>query len=128
MLSQYADVSRLQLGNDPSVGMPPLKVRLKTDAEPVRCKSRRYPAEQRAFMREHVEELRAAGMVYRNRKSAWCSPPLIVRKQEAGAFRMTVDVRAVNAQTERLVGPMPALEVVLSHLLGARVFFLARLL
>jgi hypothetical protein len=32
---------------------------------------------------------------------------------------MTVDVRAVNAQTERLVWPMPMLEVVLYRLDGA---------
>ena len=103
LLHQYADCFRLHLGRDPPVDMPPLEVRLKPDAVPVRCKSRRYPAEQREFMRKHVEELRAAGMCFRNPKSAWCSPPLVVKKQEAGALRMTVDVRAVNAQTERLV-------------------------
>jgi hypothetical protein len=75
-------------------------------------------------MKQYIDELRPAGMVYRNPKSAWCSPSLIViNKQEAGAFRMTVDVRAVNAQTEHLFWPMPVLEVILGHLVGSRVFF-----
>jgi hypothetical protein len=36
---------------------------------------------------------------------------------------MTVDVRAVNAQTEAMFWPMPILEVVMDHLQGAKVFF-----
>ncbi len=36
---------------------------------------------------------------------------------------MTVDVRAVNAQTEAMFSPMPILEVVMDHLQGAKVFF-----
>jgi hypothetical protein len=74
-------------------------------------------------MLDHVAELERAGLVYKNTRSRWCSPPLIVRKPEANDFRMTVDVRAVNAQTERMVWPMPMLEVVLDHLDGAAVFF-----
>jgi hypothetical protein len=61
--------------------------------------------------------------VYKNTRSRWCSPPLIVQKPEVNAFRMTVNVRAVNAQTERMVWPMPMLEVVLDHLAGASVLF-----
>jgi hypothetical protein len=48
---------------------------------------------------------------------------LIVKKPEGNDFRMTVDVRAVNAQTERMVWPMPMLEVVLDHVGGPSVFF-----
>jgi hypothetical protein len=36
---------------------------------------------------------------------------------------MTVDVRAVNAQTEAMFWPMLMLEVVMDHLQGAKVFF-----
>ena len=36
---------------------------------------------------------------------------------------MTVDVRAVNSQTEVTQWPMPLLEVVLDHVQGATVFF-----
>jgi hypothetical protein len=103
--------------------MPPLRVKLRDDAKPVRCKARRYGPELRAFMDSHVEQLEKAGLVYKNTRNRWCSPPLIVRKPEANAFRMTVDVRAVNAQTERMVWPMPMLEVALDLFAGASVFF-----
>ncbi len=99
-----------------------LHVRLKPGDRPVRTRARRYPAEHRAFIRQHVEALVEAGLVYRNPGSRWASPPLIVKKG-GGGFRMTVDVRAVNSQTEATQWPMPLLEVVLDHVQGATVFF-----
>ncbi|POM80151.1 Hypothetical protein PHPALM_2050 [Phytophthora palmivora] len=99
LLWENVDVFRLKLGNDPPVNVPPLKVTLKPDAVPVRCKARRYPPQHRDFMRRHVEELVAAGLCYRNPRSKWASPPLIVNKIGPDPFRMTVDVRTVNAQT-----------------------------
>jgi hypothetical protein len=100
LLLRYADVFRLELGRDPPVDIPPLRVKLRGDAKPVRCKARRYGPEKRVFMDSHVEQLEKTGLVYKNTRSHWCSPALLVRKPEANAFRMTVDVRAVNAQTE----------------------------
>ncbi len=50
LLLRYADVFRLELGRDPPVDMPPLRVKLRDDAKPVRCKARRYGPEQGAFM------------------------------------------------------------------------------
>lgn len=123
LLRRYRDVFRTVLGRDPPVKVDPLVVRLKPNHVPVKCKSRRYPQEHRVFMREHIQSLVDAGLCYRNNRSRWCSPPLIVKKKEAGQFRMTVDVRAVNAQTEVMLWPMPILEVVMDHLHGARVFF-----
>ncbi|KAH9117954.1 hypothetical protein LEN26_012317 [Aphanomyces euteiches] len=123
LLVKYEDVFRLKLGRDPPVKVEPLRVTLKADAKPVRCKARRYSKEQREFMAKHVDELQAAGLCYRNPRSKWCSAPLIVKKPDANEFRMTVDVRPVNAQTERILWPMPMLEVILDHLCGAQVFF-----
>uniref|UniRef100_H3H500 Chromo domain-containing protein n=1 Tax=Phytophthora ramorum TaxID=164328 RepID=H3H500_PHYRM len=124
LLWEKVDTFRLKLGNDPPVDMPPLEVTLKPDAVPVRCKARRYPPEHREFMRQHVEELVAAGMVYRNPRSKWCSPPLIVNKKGPDPFRMTIDVRRVNTQTLRILWPMPMLEVILGYLYGSRYYFL----
>jgi hypothetical protein len=103
LLLRYSDVFRLEHGRDPPVDMPPLRVNLRNDAKPDRCKAQRYGPEQRAFMDSHVDQLEKAGLVYKNTRSRWCSSPLIVRKPDANAFRMTVDVRAVNAQTDRMV-------------------------
>jgi hypothetical protein len=122
LLQKYWDVFRLVLGRDPPVKTEPLRMRLKPGALLVRSRARRYPAEHREFMRQHVEALVEAGLVYRNPGSRWASPPLIVKKG-VGGFRMTVDVRAVNSQTEVTQWPMPLLEVVLDHVQGATVFF-----
>ena len=123
LLEKFRDVFRTVLGRDPRVKIEPLEVRLKKEHVPVKCKARRYPQEHRTFMREHMEALVSAGLCYRNNRSRWCSPPLIVKKKDAGQLRMTVDVRAVNAQTEVMIWPMPILEVVMDHLQGAKVFF-----
>ncbi|KAE8983544.1 hypothetical protein PF011_g21139 [Phytophthora fragariae] len=123
LLDRYRDVFRLVLGRDPPVDMPPLKVTLKPDSEPVRCKARRYPEEQRQFMRRHVEELVRSGLCYWNPHSKWCSPPLIVRNPDVDDFRMTVDVHRVNVRTLRILWPMPMPEVVLGHLREAKFFF-----
>ncbi len=125
LLAKYKDVFRLSLGRDPPVAMPPLKVHLVDGAKPVRCKARRYSLPQREFMQTHVKELEAAGFVYRNPSSRWASAPLIVRKPHTvNEFRMTVDLRPVNSQTEQIAWPMPMLEVVVDHLSGATAFFL----
>ena len=125
LLEKYVDVFRLTLGRDPPVSMPPLKVHLTKDARPVRCKARRYSLPQREFMQKHVLELEAAGYIYRNPSSRWACAPLIVRKPHTkDEFRMTVDLRPVNAQTEQIAWPMPMLEVVVDHLRGATCFFL----
>ncbi|ETV91956.1 hypothetical protein H310_13605 [Aphanomyces invadans] len=104
LLVKYEDVFRLKLGRDPPVKVEPLRVTLKADTKPVRCKARRYSKEQREFMARHVEQLQAAGYA------------IAIRGR-------SVDVRPVNAQTERILWPMPMLEVILDHLCGAKVFF-----
>ncbi|ETV90029.1 hypothetical protein H310_15137, partial [Aphanomyces invadans] len=82
--------------------------RLLHGAEPVRCKARLHTT--------HVAELVSAGLCYRNPRAKWCSAPLIVKKPDANDFHMTVDVRPVNAPTERIIWPMPMLEVIVDHL------------
>ncbi|KAF0761984.1 hypothetical protein AaE_003363 [Aphanomyces astaci] len=121
LLFRYEDVFRLSLDRDPLANMAPLRVTLKAGAESVLCKARRYSKEQRDFMSKHVEELQAAGLCYRNPRTKWCSAPLIVKKPEGNDFRMTVDVRPVNAQTKRIIWPMHMLEAILDHLAGASV-------
>lgn len=123
-MEKYEDVFRLHLGRDPPVKAVPMKVILKKDATPIKCKSRRYPPEHREFLRGHVPDLIEAGLVFRNPNSRWYSPPLIVKKPGIGNFRMTVDVRGVNAQTERIAWPMPMLQVVMEELKGANCFFM----
>ncbi|KAH9142702.1 hypothetical protein AeRB84_013240 [Aphanomyces euteiches] len=109
LLQQYKDVFRLGFGSDPPVQVPPLEVRLHQGATPVCCSARRYPPAYQVFLDQHLQELTSAGLVYMNTQSRWASPPRIVSKSD-GSYRMTVDMRAVNARTQPLQWPMPQLE------------------
>ena len=62
------------------------------------------------------------GLVYKNTNSAWASAPLEVPKKGPEKFRFTVDLRALNDQTEKIVWPMPNSETVLSELQGDTCF------
>ena len=82
LLFEFEDIFRIILGRDPPMDMPPLKIHLKVGAVPVKCKARRYSLPQREFMQNHVAELEAAGYAYKNFRSRWASPPLIVKKYQ----------------------------------------------
>jgi hypothetical protein len=61
---QHEDVFRLEFGGNPPLKMPPMQVRLKPGAQPVKCGARRYPPLDRDFLERHVEELVKAGLLY----------------------------------------------------------------
>ncbi|RHY00208.1 hypothetical protein DYB36_013349, partial [Aphanomyces astaci] len=108
LLDKYVDVFRLSQVRDPPVKIPPLKVHLGNGARPIRCKARRYSPLQREIIQQHVKQLEAAGFVYRYHASRWGSAPLIVRKPHTkDEFRMTVDLRPINIQTEQIAWAMP---------------------
>ena len=123
LLHQYQDVFRLSFGADPPVSIPPLQVRLKPDAVPVKCRNRRYPPDHAAYLETHMKELEDAGLVFANPRSRWASAPRIVAKKDPGQYRMTVDVRAVNAYTEPMPWPMPDLEMKLPEASGLEDYF-----
>ena len=123
LLGAYGDVFRLEFGHDPPVKVDPLKVRLKPDAVPVKCKQRRYPPVHREFLDKHVSELLDAGLVYENHRSRWASPPRIVAMKDPGTYRMTVDTRGVNAMTKPMPWPMPDLESAPASVEGSKVYF-----
>ncbi|ETV92271.1 hypothetical protein H310_13336 [Aphanomyces invadans] len=102
LLMKHVDVFREDLGNDPTVKVEPLKVRIKPNATPVKCIMRRYPPAHVEYMREHVEALEANGI---------------------GALRMTIDSRPINACTDPMPWPMPNLDSALVCLEGTSVYF-----
>lgn len=111
-------------GRHPPVKVEPLRVKLNKDFTPVRLSARRYAPMQQAFMDAHVAELEELGLVYRNYTSHWACAPRIVPKPPPSNFRMCIDSRPVNAQTIPMQWPMPQLDVVISHVAGAKVFFI----
>ncbi|GMF28513.1 unnamed protein product [Phytophthora fragariaefolia] len=106
----------------PPVDVPPLRVQLKPHATPVRCSARRYAPMERAFMDAHLAELEDLGLVYRNYSSRWALAPRIVPKPPPADFRMCIDSRAVN--DIGMQWPMPQLDAVITHVAGAKVFFI----
>jgi hypothetical protein len=103
-LKKYQEVFRTSFGQDPPVKVQPLKVRLKSGAELVKSSTRRYPPLHREYMESHTAECIKHGLVYVNPRS---TAPRIVPKKNPGEFRMTIDVRGVNACTEPMPWPMP---------------------
>lgn len=116
------DVWRLRLGDDPPARVPPLKIRLKKDSVPYRCKARKYPPHIRAFMREFNSELERLGWVYENPSSRWACPALPVKKPGKDEYRQTSDYKPVNALTEPIAGIMPILPVVTENTRGMKFF------
>lgn len=122
ILYEYEDVFRLEFGADPAIKVPPLKVRLKPGAQPVKCKARRYPPLHREYLEKHIDQLVKAGLLYENHRSRWASPALVVPKK-LDDLRMVVDTRRVNKCTEPIIWPMPNLDVEMSALEGSYVYF-----
>jgi hypothetical protein len=117
LLEEFKDIWRLRLGPDPPVSVEPMKIVLKENFKPVMCKAWRYPPNHREYMRTHLDELVQFRLVYPNQNSSWASPPLIVPKPNTTTnFRINIDVRRVNRQTEPTAWPMPNLEVVMQSL------------
>ncbi|KAH9086754.1 hypothetical protein Ae201684P_000175 [Aphanomyces euteiches] len=117
LLKKFEDVFRVDFASDPPVRVKPLVVRIKPDAVPLRCKTRRYAPSQMDYIRKHFAELLKYGLATKNKDSRWASPPRVVPKKN-GEWRMTVDLRGVNTLTLPLQWPMPVLEVVLARLAG----------
>ena len=120
---RYHDIFRVEFAVDPPVKVEPLKVRLKEGSVPIMAKSRRYPPLHRDHIDRHLSDLMEHDLVYRNPDSRWGNAPRIVGKKRVGDYRMTVDLRAINAVTIPMAWPMPHLEVVMANLEGSRCYF-----
>ncbi|POM59099.1 Hypothetical protein PHPALM_36171 [Phytophthora palmivora] len=103
---------RLELGNDFPARVPPLKLRLKKNTAPYRCKVRQYSPEKSEFLEAFNKKLVELGW------RRWCCPALPVKKPSTNDYRQTVDYRPANALTEPIAGVMPSIEVALEHCRG----------
>ena len=121
LVTKYKNVWRRSLGPDPPAKVTPLVTKLKAGAEPVRCKARRYSKEQSEYLHDITTQLKEYGLVYENYNCEWASPVLVVKKPVG--YRMTVDLRAVNALCEATIWPMPHLESIVRHLSNSRYWF-----
>ena len=90
------------------------------DPTPFRMPYRRIPPAQYQEVRDHLEELKASGIIEPS-QSPFASPVVIVRKKD-GAIRLCVDYRKLNSRTVRDAFPLPRIEDSLDALGQARYF------
>ena len=122
LICDFSDIWSISLQPGEPAKIPPLEVRLKPGAVPVRVRVRRYSEEQRNFLSHFIKELEAAGLVYRNPRATWCAAPLLVPKPGPAKFRFTVDLRPVNKQTIPCSWPMPHIESELTRIRDSSYF------
>jgi hypothetical protein len=100
LVTEYKDVFRVKLGADPPANVKPLFIKLRDGAEPVRMSARKYTPPQLKFIRDKIHDPEELGLVYKNTKAEWASPPLILPKPGIDQYHMTVDLRVPNASTK----------------------------
>ncbi|POM76223.1 Hypothetical protein PHPALM_6568 [Phytophthora palmivora] len=120
---EYRDIWRITIGPDDAARQEPYSVTLEKDAQPFRCKVRKYPELQNQFLSEYVEQLEKFGFVRRNDHSKWCCAAVPVKKNGSTTeFRITTDYRPVNRKTIPIAGVTPNLAVVTTRVQGATSF------
>jgi hypothetical protein len=124
----HQSVFSTELRSDAAL-VEPLKVELRAGATPLKTRLRSYTTAERDFMRQQVQEMVAAGLLYRNDNARWVAPVLVVPKPgKVGQFRLTVDLRWVNQWTVPLNYGMPNVKDALRTTKGAKFFFSADML
>uniref|UniRef100_V5FZU9 Retrovirus-related Pol polyprotein n=1 Tax=Anoplophora glabripennis TaxID=217634 RepID=V5FZU9_ANOGL len=97
-----------------------LEIKLSDESKPVCYCPYRLSLNERAIVREKVNELLDSGIV-RESQSEYASPVVLVKKKN-NDFRLCVDYRALNKITVKNIYPMPNVEEQL-NLLGGKMFF-----
>lgn len=92
-------ISSKKLGSS-KVGMQEIKT---GDSSPIIQAPYRYSASDQEEIRKQIDEMIELGVV-RPIRSSWASPMVLVQKP-GGSKRMCVDLREVNAVTEKDVDP-----------------------
>eukprot|EP00171_Calliarthron_tuberculosum_P004595 IDg4595t1 len=123
ILKDFRSVFRIRLGKTPPASVPPMKIDLDPSKTPVQVRARRYSAPQRAFLNEYVKKLEEMGFFIANPNAEWQAAPHIVPKPSSRAkFRMTIDLRPVNAATRKRSRPMPHLDSEMQDFRGSKCF------
>lgn len=91
-----------------------------TDDKPFRERSRRLPPADVEALRQHLSQLKNAGVITESR-SPYASPIVVVRKKN-GKMRMCVDFRTLNRRTVPDQYTVPRIEDALACLSGSKWF------
>lgn len=102
-------------------GVPPFRVHLREDAQPLHIRARRYTPDKREAMEAQIDQLLADGRVVEASQLAptFVSPVLMIRKKQ-GTWRMCVDYTALNKALRPASFPLPRIEELVAKLRGAK--------
>ena len=95
------------------------KIKL-TDPKPFKLRHRRIPPHEYEEVKAHLQEMEEIGAI-RKSHSPWSSPVVLVRKK-TGELRFCIDLRTLNARTEKDAYSLPHIEDSLDSLNGAKIF------
>ena len=128
--SDLADAFRLVLSDDPPADVPPITVEMLPSIYSIKPPAvRRYNKIGSTAIANIMTKLERFNYVFKNNHATICSPAYPVRK--AGVdhtappeqqFRLTVDLRAVNAHTIPTRFPLPRLETFIDRVSGMKFF------
>ena len=90
------------------------------DEKPFKLRHRRIPPHEYEEVKAHLKEMEEVGAI-RKSHSPWSSPVVLVRKK-TGELRFCIDLRTLNARTEKDAYSLPRIEDSLDSLNGAKIF------
>ena len=90
------------------------------DDTPFREKCRPIPPSAYEELRQHLDELLAAGTITKS-KSPFCSNIVMARKKD-GSLRLCVDYRKLNSKTKKDAYNIPRIDTLIDSLRGAKYF------
>ena len=119
IVSEHMDVWRLGIQPDPPVKTEPMDIKLREGAPAyLRCDMRKYSPVHREYLRKHLDELLAGGLIAPASQPQYIAPVYVVPKGEKD-FRMTVDLRRLNQFAQPMQYPVPNVNVLHDLLLGS---------
>ena len=91
-----------------------------TDPQPFKDRFRSIPPQLYEEVRAHLKEMLDIGAI-RKSNSPWASAVVLVRKKN-GKLRFCIDLRKLNARTQKDSYALPRIEQTLDHLKGSKLF------
>ena len=121
---EFSGVFAAKMGLESPARIAPLQVQLRPGARPLKTKLRSYSPAATNFLQDTIREMERMGLVYRNDNARWVAPVMVVPKPgKPGEFRLVVDLRWINHNTEPIQYGMPILEDTLHKIKGSKYFF-----
>ena len=94
-----------------------MPIELKEGSRPVFQKLRRIFKEHLPVLKEELNKLLKAGLVFPVEHSNWANPVVIIRKH-TGGWRVCVDYKPLNAATKSNHYPLPFIDDILDEVAG----------